>query len=131
MTRPRVLLVEDHPLVQEAIRNLVSFHCEVVGLLNAAEDLPQFLDKLKPDVLVLDVSLPGKSGLQVLPDVRTRFRSLCVVIASEHEEPAYIRAAFERGADAYVVKSQLYDELLPSIQEALSKRARVRLVSSS
>jgi two-component system, NarL family, nitrate/nitrite response regulator NarL len=122
MASLRVLLVEDHPLLQKALQALLSPHCTIVATLDRAENIADAVQRLQPDVLVLDVSLPGRSGMQVLPEIRNAFPTLGIVIATNHSEPIYRSEAFERGANAFVAKDRLQEELWKAVQEASSAR---------
>lgn len=123
MTLLRVLLVEDHPLMQQAICMLLSQNCTVVDVLDSAEDIQRAVRALQPDVLVLDVSLPGRSGLEVLPELRRAFPQLGIVIATNHNQVIYQTESLRRGADGFVSKHQLTTELLPAVQNAYSARS--------
>jgi DNA-binding NarL/FixJ family response regulator len=127
----RVLLVEDHWLLQEALRALLSAHCTIVATLDRAESIADAVLNLQPEVLVLDVSLPGKSGMQALPEIRKAFPALGIVIATNHNEPVYRTEAFERGADAFVAKDRLQGELWTAVQQASFARRSKGLVRIS
>jgi len=118
----RVLVVEDHQQVRQAICDLLREHCDVVGELDNAEAIPASVSHLYPHVLLLDVSLPGRSGLQVLPKLRSEFPRLGIVIVTNHAELAYRATASERGADGFVLKEALSQELWPTIRSAYSSR---------
>lgn len=130
----RVLLVEDHPLMQQAICDLLSQNCVVVGALDRAEDISYWIHALQPDVLVLDISLPGRSGLQALPELRNEFPRLGIVIASSHIQPIYQTESLNRGADGFVLKDRLTTELWPAVKsahEARDRRADTSTVGAS
>lgn len=122
MDPTRVLLVEDHPLLQQVIQASLAPHCTVIAVLDRAEHVADTIHALHPEVLVLDVSLPGRSGMQILPEIREQFPALGIVIATNHTEPIYQTEAFRRGADVFVVKNRLQEELWPAVQEARSTR---------
>lgn len=114
----RILIVEDHQQVRQVIRDLLGQHCSVVGELNNAEAIAASVQSLQPDVLVMDVSLPGRSGMQVLPELRSKFPRLGIVITTNHDEPTYRSAAFARGADGFVLKDKILRDLFPTVQNA-------------
>lgn len=120
----RVLLVEDHPLMQEAICTLLCQNCVVVDVLDRAEDISCRVHVLQPDVLVLDISLPGRSGLQVLPELRNQFPRLGIVIATSHIQPIFQTESLNRGADVFVLKDQLARELWPAVKSAYSAHSQ-------
>jgi DNA-binding NarL/FixJ family response regulator len=120
MSLLRVLLVEDHPLIQVAIRDFLSQYCTVVATLDSAGEIENTIRDLLPDVVVLDVSLPDRSGMQVLPELRSKFPHLVIVMATNHTEPIYRAEALKRGADAFVGKDRLQEDLWASIRAAHS-----------
>lgn len=126
----RVLLVEDHPVMQQAICGVLSQNCTVVGVLDRAEGISNAVRTLCPDILVLDVSLPGRSELQVLPELRREFPQLRIVIATNHVQPVYKEESYRRGADGFVPKNQLITELWPVVQNAYSARSLLPLRSN-
>ena len=75
---------------------------------------------VKPDVLLLDVSLPGLSGIRALPALRAALPETCIVILTTHSDPAYQEEAFRRGANGYVLKRCAYTDLLPAVRDGLS-----------
>jgi DNA-binding NarL/FixJ family response regulator len=117
--RSRVLLVEDHPLIQEAVVKILSPIFDVVGVIARGKPLIATVRDLQPDVVVLDVALPDISGMQVLPKVRTLFPNLVIVVLTAKVERIYQEEAFARGADGFVAKGRAATDLIPAIQEAL------------
>lgn len=124
MSRPRVLLAEDHPLVREAIVQLLAEACDVVGVVKRGDEIAAAAGQLAPDVILLDIALPGVSGLQVLPGLRASLPATGIVMLTSHADPLYRKEAFRRGADGYVVKGQAVTELLPAIREVLARAPR-------
>lgn len=101
----KVLLVEDHPELRAAFLSLLSREFQVVGTVDRGDLVLEAAERLLPDALVLDVSLPGRSGLQVLPELRARLPKMAIVMLTAHDEPMYRRAALRMGADAFLSKS--------------------------
>ena len=118
----RVLLAEDHPMMQERIAALLSETLDLVCVVDRGDQVLDQMLRCRPDAVVLDVSLPGRSGLSVLPELREKNPWLAVVILTTHESPIYQEEAFNRGADAYVFKRNAVQELLPAIYAAISAR---------
>ena len=118
----RILLAEDHSLMQERIVALLSEAHDVVSIVNRGDQILDAALRCTPDAAVLDVSLPGRSGLQVLPELRDRNPSLAIVMLTTHDSPIYREEAFDRGADAYVQKRDAVEELLPALHAAMSAR---------
>ena len=101
---------------------LVAREYEVAGWVASGDEVVAEAERLRPDVVLLDVSLPGKSGLAVLPALRAALADATIIVLTTHVEPIYVRQALERGADAYVLKGKAMTELLPVIREALERR---------
>src|SRR5262245_6300689 len=102
----RVLLVDDHAVVRSGLRRIVSAEpeMEVVGEAENGERAVFEALAGKPDVIVMDVSMPGKSGIEALPAVLQAVPGARVLMLSMQDEPSYIREAFEAGASGYVLK---------------------------
>ena len=118
--RPRVLLAEDHPLVQQVIHNIVDGCCDVVGLVTNSDEVLESACRLLPDVIVLDISLSGQSAMQLLPHLRAALPDTAIVMLTTLTQPVYRVEALARGADAFVVKGRAMTDLLPAIGEALA-----------
>ena len=118
--RPRLLLVEDHPLVQDAVGKILWARCDVVGIIGRGHDVLAAVQSLRPDAVILDISLPEMGGMQVLPELRSAFPSVAIVIFTVRVEPIYQQEALARGANEFVSKFQANKELLPAIERALT-----------
>jgi len=116
--RCRVFLVEDSALMRSAIIAIVANECELVGWADNAHDVLDAAGKVRPDVILLDISLPGISGLAVLPQLRSSLPHTAVVVLTNHSSAEYFEEAFRRGASGYVLKSCAQTSLLPTIRRA-------------
>ena len=106
MRRLKVLVVDDHRLMLEAIRVQLEREDDisVVGCVDSGETVVALVGQTGPDVVLLDVRMPGMDGLTVLEQLQARYPSIAVVMLSGIEDPALVRAALERGAAAFVLK---------------------------
>lgn len=118
----RILLVEDHHLLQEKLAALLHTECDAVDLVSRGDEVLDAVLRLQPDAVVLDVSLPGRSGLHVLADLRNRHPALALVVLTTYEDPIYQSEAVRRGADAYIVKRRAIEELLPAVRHSITTR---------
>ena len=121
--RPRVLVVDDHALVRSRVTAILSQACDIVGV---AEDGPTALRDigvLHPDVVVLDVSLPNMSGLEVIAKLRRAGNTAWVVVLSSYDDDGVRQAAQAAGGDRYIVKSQL-SEILAEVLGLVAERRR-------
>ena len=122
MGRPRVLLADDHDLVLERVVSLLKFDYEVVGTARNGTDLISEAQRLRPDVVVLDITMPGLTGIEAAHKLRESGLTTKFVFLTVHEEPAFVRACLAEGALGFVVKSRLGTDLIPAIDEALIGR---------
>ena len=107
--RPRVLVVDDHPLVRDRIAAGLSHVCDVVGSVGDGRAALAAVEALKPSVVVLDLSLPGMSGLDIATHLRQAGSRVRIVFLSAYDDDELERAALTAGGNAYVVKSRLQD----------------------
>jgi two-component system, NarL family, response regulator NreC len=121
----RVLLVDDHAIVRSGIRRMLTENgaFEVVAEASDGDEAIRLTRRHTPDVVVLDIGLKAKSGLDVLPDLRAIGPR--VVILSMQDEPAYARQAFELGAQGYVLKDAADEDLVDAIRTVLDDRIYV------
>jgi DNA-binding NarL/FixJ family response regulator len=119
MHRPRLLLADDHRIVVEGLKRLLEDSFELVGVAEDGRSLLAAARRLKPDVIVTDISMPSPNGLEVLQQLRKEGNRARVVVLSMHEHPAYARRALAAGASGYVLKHAAPAELLLAIEAAL------------
>src|SRR5208282_823960 len=101
MKRPRVLLADDHRLVAEGLKSLLSAEFELVGLVEDGRALVEATRKLRPDVIVADISMPHLNGIDALVRLKLEELNMPVVFLTMHAEAAYARRALEAGASGY------------------------------
>lgn len=118
----RVLLADDHTLVRAGIRRLLEGVAGVEAV-DEAQDASEALlmaQRLQPEVAFLDIAMPGRSGLDVLPELRALAPATSVVMMSMHADLAYVRSALERGARGFVVKDSAPAELELALRAVLA-----------
>lgn len=120
----KVLLVDDHSILRSGLRKILEteFEDAVVGEAGAAEEALQRVHAEPWDLLVLDISLPGRSGLDALPDIRAAQPRLPVVMLSMYGEQQFAVRALRAGAAAYLTKEHAAEELIRAIGTVLSGR---------
>lgn len=125
MSRPRVLLADDHRVVAEGLRSLLAEAFDVVGVVEDGSEMVAAAMELKPDVIVADISMPGLSGLDALARLKRDDPGVRVVFLTMHTEGAYARRALAAGACGYVVKHSAASELVEALRAALAGKAFV------
>jgi DNA-binding NarL/FixJ family response regulator len=120
--RSRLLLADDHLLMLEGLTRLLALHFDVVGAVPDGRALLEEAQRLKPDVIVLDVAMPELNGIEAARKLAQILPSAKVVFITQQLSQAYLRAAFAAGAKAYVAKQSAASELVTAIQMAISDR---------
>ena len=122
---PRALLADDNPDVLSLVEGTIAGEFELVGSVADGADLISTVVMLAPDVVVLDITMPGLDGIECARQLRRAGCSAKLVFLSVHEDADYVRAAFDAGGMAYVAKTQLARHLVAAMHEALAGRSFV------
>jgi DNA-binding NarL/FixJ family response regulator len=125
MMRPRVLLADDHRLLREAFASLLAPNCDVVGAVGDGRAALAAARDLKPDVVVLDIAMPGLNGLDAARQIKREWPQIKLIFLTLNEDPDLVAEAFRCGASAYLLKSSAASELRQAIQDALVGRSYV------
>jgi DNA-binding NarL/FixJ family response regulator len=114
----RVLICDDHALVRAGLHRLLESEpdIEVVGEVIDAEQALTAIADLRPEVLLLDIVMPGRSGIAALPDLRAASPETAVLVLSMQDDPSYVRQAFAVGARGYLLKEAADAELVQAIR---------------
>ena len=117
----RVLLVDDHPIVRQGLALLIDREPDlcVCGEAEGAHTAFHAITTLRPDIVVLDISLSGPDGLDVLKELRLKTSSLPVLILSMHDESIYAERAMRAGANGYIMKQEATEKVLVAIRRIL------------
>ena len=115
----RAVVVDDHAVVRSGIKLLLDREgdIEVVGEAGNAKDAIFRVRALKPDVILLDVIMPGESGIEVLPNLLKEAPEAKVLVLSMQDDPSYVREAFAAGASGYVLKEAADEEVVAAVRE--------------
>jgi DNA-binding NarL/FixJ family response regulator len=119
MKKPTVILADDHTLVLEGFRRLLETHCELLATVGNGQALLQAVAQHRPDIVILDISMPVMNGIEAARALKAKFPSMKLVFVTMHADPAYIRAAFQAGASGYILKQSLGDELSQALLTVL------------
>jgi DNA-binding NarL/FixJ family response regulator len=120
----RVLLVDDHPIVCEGLAQRINAEPDlmVCGQVRDAYSALDAIEKLRPDVAVVDIALGGSSGIELLKDIKVRRPELPALVLSMHDEALYAERSLHAGAKGYVMKQEQPEVLLRAIREILHGR---------
>lgn len=121
-TKTRVLIVDDHPLLRQGITRLINNEKDM-AVCGEADEAPKTLDAIaasKPEIVILDISLKGASGIEVLKNIRARHPKLPVLVLSMHDESVYAQRALRAGASGYIMKHEAMEKVLVALRRALS-----------
>jgi DNA-binding NarL/FixJ family response regulator len=122
LPKKRVLVVDDHPIVRQGLALLINREGDlmVCGEASDAQLAIQSITATKPDIVVVDISLNGPDGLDLLKDVRARYPELPVLILSMHDESVYAERALRAGAKGYIMKQEATEKVLVALRRILS-----------
>lgn len=121
-TRLRVLLADDHAAVLERAKALLEPQFEIVGAVNNGQDLVREAEEFNPDVLVVDISMPGLNGIDAVRQIMKSGTTARVIFLTAHEDPEIVPLCLDTGALGFVVKSRLVSDLVVAIQFAFTKQ---------
>ena len=119
MSRPRLLLADDHTLLLEGIRLMLEPEFELVGSVEDGQALLAAAEKLKPDVILLDISMPILNGIDAARQLRKIVPSSKLIFLTMHGDADYVTEAFRAGASGYLLKRSAASELVTAIREVL------------
>jgi DNA-binding NarL/FixJ family response regulator len=120
--RPRVLLADDHLLVAEALKSLLSSEFDLAGVVEDGRALVEAAGRLRPDVIVADVAMPHLNGIDALVRLRKSGNRVPVVFLTMHRDVTFARRALDAGASGFVLKHSASVELIAAIRAALAGR---------
>ncbi len=125
MTRPRVLLADDHRFLREAFAQMLAPTCEVVGTVADGRALLQAAPELRPDIVVLDIAMPLLNGLDAARQLQQLMPQVKIIFLTVSEDPDLAAEAFRCGASGYLLKNSAASELTLAIEEAMHGRSYV------
>lgn len=119
LRRPRVLLADDHVYMREVMAGLLAATCDVIGAVSDGTELPEAIERLRPEVVVVDLNMPGVSGIEACRHILAATPAVKVIILTADSDPAIKQRALEVGASGFVVKLRAADDLVAAVQDAL------------
>ena len=123
----KVFIVEDHPVFREGLVQIINSEGDltVCGEAEDAEHALEVIPSLKPDLVLVDISLPGKSGLELIKDLRARNGGVKLLVLSMHDEALYADRVLRAGGDGYIMKQEDPEEVVHAIRDVLAGRIYV------
>ncbi|MHC4574141.1 MAG: response regulator [Planctomycetota bacterium] len=122
--RIKILIVDDHPIVRQGLKELID-HEQDLAVCGQAEDAlgaMRVIKELKPDMVIVDISLKETSGMDLIKDIKTQYPSLSVLALSMHDESLYAERALRAGARGYVMKQEATEQVITAIRKVLGGR---------
>ncbi len=118
----RILLADDHQIVLDGLREIIELspQFEVAGTAASGREALTAVREKKPDLLLMDLNMPGKDGLEVLQEVRSRFPTLKVLLLTMYDSTELVRKALAMGANGYLLKEHGKEELLEALEKVAS-----------
>ena len=137
--RSRVMLVDDHPIVRQGLANLIDDEEDltVCAQVESADEALAAVETARPDVIVIDVALGERSGLELVKDVRARWPDMPMLVLSMHDELLFAERALRAGAKGYVMKQEATEKVMEGIRKVLdgelyvSERMAARLMTQA
>ena len=120
MRRALVLICDDHPLMSQGLRALLRPSFVVVGVVNDGREVITQIENTKPDIILLDLSMPHRNGLELIPDIAKLFPKLFILVVTMHVDRALADLALQSGAHGFIPKEASADELNGAIESVLS-----------
>lgn len=122
MTRARIMVADDHELMRESVVRLLKCHFDVIAAVANGAALLEAALRLKPDVYVLDISMPLLSGIETAIYLKQNDSTAKVIFLTIHQDPDFVGAAFKSGAEGYVFKTRMAADLVVAVREVLAGR---------
>lgn len=130
MARARIVLADDHAEFLALAARMIEPEFEVVKSFTDGQSLVHEIVALDPDLLVLDISMPGLTGIEVAQQLQAAGRKSLVVFLTVHQDSDYLRSALATGALGYVIKARMASDLVSAIRSALAGRCFISKLSS-
>jgi two-component system response regulator DevR len=120
--KPRVLLADDYVPLLKALTRLLEPHCHLVGHATTVAELFELVEICQPDVVVLDISLPDRNGIEACRQLRSVQPDVKIVMLTAMDDACIREAALQAGASDFVTKALVHEDLEPAIRSAVSER---------
>jgi DNA-binding NarL/FixJ family response regulator len=121
MERRKILIVDDHPILRKGLGMVIDQEPDlaVVGEAEDAQGALDLIDALKPDLVVVDLALPGVDGIELIKTLKLKYRELPALVVSMHDESLFAERALKAGARGYIMKQEAVEKVLVAIRKVL------------
>ncbi len=120
----RIVIVDDHPLFRKGLEQLIHSHdgLAICGEAANAAEAMDVIRQIAPDLAIVDLSLPGANGIELIKNIRAEFPKLLILVLSMHDESLYALRSMRAGAQGYVMKQEALDSVVSAIREIFAGR---------
>src|SRR5712671_4356533 len=120
----RIVIVDDHPLFRKGLEQLINSNdgLAVCGEAGSAAEAIDVIRRITPDLVIVDLSLPGANGIELIKNIRAEFSKLPILVLSMHDESLYALRSLRAGADGYVMKHEAMANVIQAIREVFNGR---------
>ena len=124
MATPKIILADDHPVFRSGLRSLIEKEkdLKVIGEAKDGEDLLEKLSGLKPDLVVLDLSMPNLDGIGAISELKEKYPKLKILVLTMQKDHEHFKEAMKRGANGFVLKEDAYEELIRAVKAVLQDK---------
>jgi DNA-binding NarL/FixJ family response regulator len=118
----KIIIVDDHPVVRQGMTQLINQETdlEVCGQIEEASKVIDLIKKIKPDLVILDLSLKDTSGIEVIKDIKVSYQDLPILVLSMHDESLYAERVLRLGAMGYIMKHEATEKIIFAIRQVLN-----------
>jgi DNA-binding NarL/FixJ family response regulator len=118
----RIVIAEDHTILREGLKSLLSSNpdFEIIGEAEDGREAIRCVEKFKPDLILMDLSMPRINGLDAIKEIKKRFSETKILVLTVHKTEEYILATLKSGADGYILKDSTHAELVLAVKNVLS-----------
>jgi DNA-binding NarL/FixJ family response regulator len=118
----RILIADDHPMMREALRNILTRQdgFTIVGEASNGNEAAEMADKLQPNIVVMDISMPGLNGLEATRQIKSSHPEIAILILTVHDDSEHILGLLEAGAEGYLTKDAFEAEIVQAIRAVLA-----------
>jgi len=122
MEKKKILIVEDHTILREGLKSLLTTNpeIEIAGEAGDGREAIWLVEKLNPDMVLMDLSMPRMDGMQAIREIKRRWPEKRVLALTAHKTEEYVLATLKAGADGYLLKDSTYQEMMTAVRSVLS-----------